>query len=416
MSEKNNLPKNYRLRAQFEGIDRMVTAPPKLVEAVKSGTPLAGTGNRYTAGFHVRKFAKAAVAYAACVVVLLGVVLLLPNWLDEITPAVTPSVSEQDDSKFKPHAVQPVGDVPKEFQTIVEDNLFYQAKAYENCLMKIESGADSASVIRYSIWGEQQIYYKKTLSKTSKIMGAIPTSDGGILAVYSDYNGYSDFIKIAADGKVEWEYHRNSYRWESIEQIHECENGYCFVGVVLEAQYDITLMKISKDGQTVADKIIGGGSGDFLSRSQKTASGLELYGGTWSADGDFANLSTGQSFPVNFRIVVDDEFSILSIEAIDSIYDYVLFRPVGTLNGVAIDQIDPRFADYDGGIIQLILDYGDQYMLVSENNAGEIKEPPSVSTNWYYTETVYSMYSEDGILLWRATQDSTPSWLYDIVS
>lgn len=95
MSEKNNLPKNDRLRAQFEGIDRMVTAPPKLVEAVKSGTPLAGAGNRYTAGFHVRKFAKAAVAYVVGISLFLGLLILLPALL-EGAPFVGSDAAEKD--------------------------------------------------------------------------------------------------------------------------------------------------------------------------------------------------------------------------------------------------------------------------------------------------------------------------------
>ena len=90
MSEKNNLPKNDKLREKFAGIDRMVTAPANLVEAVKKGEVIASAGNRYTAGFHVRKFAKAAVAYAVCASLFLGLLILLPDLFEGNSPAAKP--------------------------------------------------------------------------------------------------------------------------------------------------------------------------------------------------------------------------------------------------------------------------------------------------------------------------------------
>ena len=97
MSEKNNLPKNDELREKFEGIDRMVSAPPKLVEAVKNGTPLPRAGNRYTVGFHVRKFAKAAVLYVVGIALFLGFLLVLPG-LFEGTPPVGSEISPESES------------------------------------------------------------------------------------------------------------------------------------------------------------------------------------------------------------------------------------------------------------------------------------------------------------------------------
>ena len=88
MSEQNNLQKNDELREKFAGIDRMVSAPANLVEAAKKGEVIASAGNRYTAGFHVRKFVKAAVAYAVGVTLLLGALLLLPQLLSENPPVV----------------------------------------------------------------------------------------------------------------------------------------------------------------------------------------------------------------------------------------------------------------------------------------------------------------------------------------
>ncbi|MBR2131948.1 MAG: hypothetical protein IJ955_05300 [Oscillospiraceae bacterium] len=87
--KKNEMRENDPLQEKFAGIDRMVNAPPKVVEAVKSGVPLAKEGIQYTPGYHVKKFAKAAVAYVVGVILLLGAVWMLPRLFSETSPVAT---------------------------------------------------------------------------------------------------------------------------------------------------------------------------------------------------------------------------------------------------------------------------------------------------------------------------------------
>ena len=87
--KKNEIRENDPLQEQFAGIDRMVSAPADLVDAVKSGVPLPKAGIQYTTGYHVGKFAKAAIAYAVGVALLLGAIWLLPRLFSEQTPVGT---------------------------------------------------------------------------------------------------------------------------------------------------------------------------------------------------------------------------------------------------------------------------------------------------------------------------------------
>lgn len=77
--KKNTIPENDPLKEQFDGIDQMVCAPDRLVQAAKNGTPLGEHGIRYTTGIHVRKFAKAAMLYVVGISLFLGFLLLLPG-------------------------------------------------------------------------------------------------------------------------------------------------------------------------------------------------------------------------------------------------------------------------------------------------------------------------------------------------
>ena len=66
---------------------------------------------------------------------------------------------------------------------------------------------------------------------------------------------------------------------------------------------------------------------------------------------------------------------------------------------------------FDAGDPRAYIDYGDFYLIVSERETGIYENtPPMISSIWYYTETVYSGYSQDGALLFRAAVDSSPDY------
>ena len=71
--------------------------------------------------------------------------------------------------------------------------------------------------------------------------------------------------------------------------------------------------------------------------------------------------------------------------------------------------------DFDAGTPLLVLDEGDSVLVISRNTTGEYENTPlfisaNISAKWYYFETVYSAYTKNGRLLWRAAVDSSPDY------
>ena len=72
---------------------------------------------------------------------------------------------------------------------------------------------------------------------------------------------------------------------------------------------------------------------------------------------------------------------------------------------------DALLHDFDAGTANAFIDYGDFYLIVSENITGEYEHtPPMISSIWYYTESVYSAYDYSGNLIFRASVDSSPDY------
>ena len=72
---------------------------------------------------------------------------------------------------------------------------------------------------------------------------------------------------------------------------------------------------------------------------------------------------------------------------------------------------DAFLKEFDAGTPKVFINYGDFYLIVSENITGEYENtPPVISSIWYYTETVYSGYDNNGNLIFRTAVDSSPNY------
>ena len=72
---------------------------------------------------------------------------------------------------------------------------------------------------------------------------------------------------------------------------------------------------------------------------------------------------------------------------------------------------DELLKGFDAGRPTALMSYEDFYLIVSENNTGVYENtPPFINSVWYYTETVYSGYDNNGNLIFRASVDSTPDY------
>ena len=122
-----------------------------------------------------------------------------------------------------------------------------------------------------------------------------------------------------------------------------------------------------------------------------------------STDGDFPGSTSG-----GWRVVVDADLKLLHKEPVE---DMRLSSGVGFVEGKRIHADDPRFTDYLDGCVHKILDYGAFELVVWENAAGAYeRQPPTVSSIWYYTETVCAAYDKKDDLLWKTAVDFLPDF------
>ncbi|MBR6410040.1 MAG: hypothetical protein IKS35_01475, partial [Clostridia bacterium] len=74
--------------------------------------------------------------------------------------------------------------------------------------------------------------------------------------------------------------------------------------------------------------------------------------------------------------------------------------------------------EFDAGSPEAYIDYGDFYLIISDHATGVYEHTPkTISSIWYYRETVYSVYDQDGKLIFRSSVDSSPdydSWVKEM--
>lgn len=79
--------RNDEFALRMERLGNQMNPSPRLMQAAKDGVPLRKWGNQYSAGYHLKKFAKAAMIYAVCIGLFLGLFFLLPD-LPQASPPV----------------------------------------------------------------------------------------------------------------------------------------------------------------------------------------------------------------------------------------------------------------------------------------------------------------------------------------
>lgn len=168
--KKNEMRENDPLQEKFAGIDRMVNAPADLVDAVKSGVPLPKAGIQYTPGYHVGKFAKAAIAYAVGVALFLGAILLLPRLFSEQTPVGT-NTDETTVTTAAPTAPDPADEL------LLPHKLWEKILAEDNVTISWQdnhSFSDGSTLFVTTMWmrDSNRIYQKwESISSMEELSG-----------------------------------------------------------------------------------------------------------------------------------------------------------------------------------------------------------------------------------------------------
>lgn len=332
--------------------------------------------------------------------------------------------------------VERIGQVSAEFADIVENNLFYEITAFEDRLLKTEicSWDEENHTMEQRVW-MMDLYAKELASYTCTTDDAYhvttltATNDGGFLFVlgFSDRyrdgqwvseNGFaSRVIKCDSDGNVQFDTPFVDVEERALRFCFEKDEKYYFFGEVetpetktlgVSSPSDIYMAILDRDGKLLKTNLIAGSDFDDLYHAERVDDGFLLSICAQSEDGDFAGSDSG-GYGVSWVFMVDDELQIIQREKRTG-RDYSDYR-IGEKDGKPVHKSDPLFDGFDAGSVQAFIDYGDFYLIVSENNTGCYENTPLyISSIWYYTETVYSAYDNSGKLIFRTAVDSSPDY------
>jgi len=368
------------------------------------------------------------VLYKACVLICL--MALFCTFLAGCTQKYTRPLDKE------PKAVEHVGQVPEEFADIVENNLFYDVTAFDDRLLKTEicDYDEENHIMEQRVWmmdlyGKELASYTCTADDAYSVQTLVATADGGFLFVLGFDERYRDgqwtsemgfasrVIKCDSDGNVQFDTALADIEGRSLRFCFEKDEKYYFFGEVetpetktlgVGSPSDIYMAILDQDGKLLKTNLIAGSDFDDLYHAEMADGGFELSILAQSDDGDFAGSDSG-GYGVNWVFTVDDELQIIQREKRTG-RDYSDYW-IGEKDGKPVHKSDPLFDGFDAGSVQAYIDYGDFYLIVSENNTGVYENTPGmISRIWYYTETVYSVYDNSGKLIFRAAVDSSPDY------
>ena len=343
-------------------------------------------------------------------------------------------------SDLKP--IEHVNTVPVEFEKIISDNVFDGITAFSDRILKAEETKHNNDlrtaeykVTMMDLYGKVLAEYRFTSNDAYHITTLSVTSDGGFIFAlgfrdyaYNQYTWASDngfasrVIKCDRNGVLQFDTSLEGIEGDALSYCFEMNEGYYFFGTHRDpmkwheyGETDVYALFIGKTGELLKSKSLRGSDFDSLENAEKSDKGFLLSITSQSDDGDFSDSNSG-GHGVHWVIELSRDLEITEKKIADG-RDY-LDSKIGEKNGIPVYVSDIISNGFDAGSPTSYIDYGDFYLIVSQNNTGVYEHtPPQVSAIWYYTETVYSAYDQDGKLIFRSSVDSSPdfdSWVEEM--
>lgn len=317
----------------------------------------------------------------------------------------------------EPKGVAHVAKTPDGFKTIVENNLFKDITAFDGRLLK----AEICSVDEETKTVVQQIrmmdLYGKDLAvytcSADDVITLTATDDGGFLFVLGFQDDYaSRVIKCDLYGNLQFDTPFDEAEEPVLKYCFEKSGQFYLFGTretpETKSTTDIYMVVLDKTGKILKTQYIAGSDFDDLHAVELSGDCFVLSISSQSDDGDFVG-SNSNGHPVDWVVTVDEKLEIIEKKK-ESGRDYFDYR-IGEKDGVPVYKSSALLNDFDAGRPNVFIDYGDFYLIVSENNTGIYEnKPPAISAVWYYTETVYSAYDYSGKLIFRTSVDSSPDY------
>ena len=328
-------------------------------------------------------------------------------------------------------SVEQVGQIPEAFTEIIRTNTFKGASAFSGCLLKARTfneGAKNHRVIHMvrmmDLYGNDLAVYACVSDDAHLLSTLTATEDGGFLfvlgfserffhdqRVWTSESGIaSRVIKCDKDGELQFDTQLDGIDGDALQFCFEKNGLFYLFGTnqPLETRKrgvysftDVYAAVLDQNGGLVNSGCIAGSDFDELMSAELIDGRFVLSIRSQSDDGDFAGSDSG-GFPVDWVITLNDDLEIVEKRR-ESGRDCFDIR-LGDLDGTPVYCSSSLLSGFDAGRPTAVIDYGDFTMIVSENHTGIRESPPAVSATWYYTETVYSAYDDNGSLLFRASR------------
>ena len=318
--------------------------------------------------------------------------------------------------------VDAVGEVPDALREVVKKNLFYRAKSDRGRLFvtTTQTAADGTlPKFRLTVMDKNGrcLGTWEQFGHTPRFLSA--TGDGGFLSVTgltlpmissAEPTPAVHLVKNDEDVNLLWMKRLDGVTDSDSVFAYEKDGQYWAFAAVApeeteEAQdaprSDLGVWVFAPDGTRVAQRTIGGSGDDRPVFVRPADGGFEATALTESEDGDFSGFRTGGGLtPAALLIDKDLNVKLLGKSELTS----PLSR-LGDLDGETLYSLDGVISVFDAGKPSAVVDYGEYFLVVSENRTGK-KNGEETEDAWT-TETVYSGYGKDGELLFRAAVDST---------
>ena len=328
--------------------------------------------------------------------------------------------------------VEHVGQVPEELQAVIQNNEFEDITAFSDRLLKSEiinideeNRTASHLVKMMDLYGNKLAEYAVTTDDAYHVRTLTATADGGFLFVlgFSDYaydqntwasdQGYaSRIIKCDKNGILEFDTALDGIEGSALALCFEKNGSLYFFGTRqtpetktrgVYSPTDIYMTVLSSSGVVLKTQCIAGSDYESLYAVDTDENIFLLSISSQSDDRDFVG-SNSNGYPIDWVVRVNDELEIVEMEQKTG-RAFSDFK-IGEKDGTAIYESSDFFKDFDVGYVTAFIDYGDYYLIVSQNIIGEQETPLAVSAIWYNYETVYSGYDQNGNLIFRTAVDS----------
>ena len=321
--------------------------------------------------------------------------------------------------------IEHVGEVPKEFKDIVEQNLFADIRVSGGKIIKEVENPYGIEV--YDLYGKllHRIDIKVEKPEYGWWNGhqIHSLSDGTFLLVipYHKYNGSEQAYKgIVTDARAVRFDEKGNILFNTklditdgickFEFFYETDDAYLLISGSYQKR-DSYFLRIDKSGKVLKNIQMGGAESDRLYWVYYEDGKLRAY----MRDHNLAELPNDI-----LEVTMDKDFNILEKVKTDYHYPadtiYPNFRYHSTTHHWNVRNFvlgyspghkdDPEPATW--GSVSSVIEYDDFVLIISERNTKMYPYLPMFwSSHRYYTETVYTAHALDGTILWRTAVDST---------